>query len=328
MSKPLAGACVLESSATDYRVSPLGAALPFGATISGLTREHLQDASVRSSLNALWIEHGVLLFRGGESSQEMHLELSRCFGPLEAHLFPESRQEGFPDLVKIKFYPDDGSLYDVNGEMRGGWLPWHSDLSYTSRVNRGGILRPVQLPRSGGETGFIDQIAAYERLPSELRDRIDGLHVVYHVDVDMSQQPFTNHGEIRLQRMAVSGTAIEKRKFSYPRVIHPMVYRQAETGRKILNVSPGFALGIYEDGTAEGDRLLREVVAVCTDPASSYFHTWQQGDMVLWDNWRTLHCAAGVPPGETRVLERTTISGDYALGRPLGIEGPVADFDV
>lgn len=313
---------------TAYRVAPLGDDVPFGATVNGLTREHLADAQVRRSLVELWIERGVLLFRGGESSQEMHLELSRCFGALEPHLFPESRQEGFPDLVKIKFYPDDGSYYEVNGELRGGWLPWHSDLMYTHKINRGGILRPVQLPDSGGETGFIDQIAAYDRLPAALRERVENLHVVYHVDVDMSLQPFTNHGNVRLVRMAASGSQIEKRKFTYPRVMHPMVYTQAETGRRILNVSPGFALGIYEDGTAAGDALLREVIDICTDAELSYFHAWQDGDMVLWDNWRTLHCAKGVPPDQTRVMERTTISGDYALGRRLGTDGAVADFDV
>ena len=42
---------------------------------------------------------------------------------------------------------------------------------------------------------------------------------------------------------------------------------------------------------------------------------WQQDDMVLWDNWRMLHSARGVPPGEARKMRRTTIAGDYALGR-------------
>ena len=319
---------MMASVADTFQVAPLSSDLPFGATVIGLTQARLDQPEIRRELNNLWVEHGVLLFRGGESSQDMHLALSRCFGPLEPHLFPESRQEGYPDLVKIKYYPDDGSCYEVNGELRGGWLPWHCDLMYTHRINHGGILRPVQLPQSGGETGFIDQIAAYERLPQALRERIEGLHVVYHVDVDMGLQPFVNQGPARLIRMAASGTKIEKRKFTYPRVIHPIVYTQAETGRKILNVSPGFALGIYEDGTAAGDALLRELIDICTDPDKAYFHHWQADDMVLWDNWRTLHSARGVPPDQTRVMERTTIAGDYALGRPLGLEGPVVDFDV
>ena len=311
-----------------FAVAPLCDGLPFGATVAGLTRSSLNDPQVRADLMALWIEHGVLLFRGGESSQAMQLDLSRCFGALEPHLFPESRHEGEAELTKIKFYPEDGSYYDIEGDLRGSYLPWHSDLMYTHRINRGGILRPVQLPGSGGETGFIDQISAYNRLPAALRDRIEGLHVVYEVQIDMSRNPFANAGEVRLERMAQSGSRIQQRRFGYPRVIHPMVYTQAETGRKVLNVSPAFAVGIFEDGTRAGDALLQDVVAVCTDASLSYHHRWQPDDMVLWDNWRTLHCARGVPPDQTRVMERTTISGDYALGRPLGVDGPVATFDV
>jgi taurine dioxygenase len=39
--------------------------------------------------------------------------------------------------------------------------------------------------------------------------------------------------------------------------------------------------------------------------------------MVLWDNWRAMHCATGTPPGVARVIHRTTIMGDATLGRVL-----------
>ena len=102
--------------------------------------------------------------------------------------------------------------------------------------------------------------------------------------------------------------------WTYPRVVHPMVFTQAETGRKVLNVSPGFAEGILELGGPDGDALLREVIAHCTDPATAWFHDWRDGDMVLWDNWRVLHEACGCNPEEERVVHRTTIKGDYGLG--------------
>jgi len=44
---------------------------------------------------------------------------------------------------------------------------------------------------------------------------------------------------------------------------------------------------------------------------------WQPGDMVLWDNWRMLHCARGVPDDMYREVHRTSIAGNYALGRVL-----------
>ena len=50
-------------------------------------------------------------------------------------------------------------------------------------------------------------------------------------------------------------------------------------------------------------------------PEFHYFHQWQPGDMVLWDNWRAMHCATGVKPGVERVIHRTTIKGDATLGR-------------
>ncbi len=80
-------------------------------------------------------------------------------------------------------------------------------------------------------------------------------------------------------------------------------------------------------GGADGDALLQEVVSICTDSSLAHFHDWREDDMVLCDNWRTLHCAPGVPLEETRVMERTTISGDYTLGRALG-SGSVVNFDI
>ncbi|MBV1917308.1 MAG: TauD/TfdA family dioxygenase, partial [Sphingomonadaceae bacterium] len=64
----------------------------------------------------------------------------------------------------------------------------------------------------------------------------------------------------------------------------------------------------------------------CMDPDLAYFHKWEMDDMVLWDNWRVLHCAVGVEPDDVREMARTTISGDYAMGQVLGLDGPVDDF--
>lgn len=318
----------MASVAARYEVAPLGEGLPFGATVTGLTQDMLGDAGVRKALYDLWIDKGVIVFRDGDDSEEMQLELSGCFGTNAEHLFPSVRTEGNSALTNIKFYPDDGALYDVQGELRGGWLPWHSDLVYSAEINHGGILRPKIIPPRFGKTGFLCQIAAYERLPQALREKIEGLHVVYEIHIDFTELRFANIEGVKFVRMAESGLAIERKRFTYPRVIHPMVYEQELTGRKVLNVSPGFACGIYEDGSHAGDALLREVCKYCMDPQLSYFHDWKMGDMVLWDNWRVLHCAEGTHPEDSRLMLRTTIAGDYARGRALGADGPVVTYEV
>jgi taurine dioxygenase len=103
------------------------------------------------------------------------------------------------------------------------------------------------------------------------------------------------------------------------------VFRQPETGRKVLNVSPWFALGIEGMERVEGDALLEEVIAHATDETGAYFHTWAPSDLVLWDNWRMMHCARGVPADSERHLQRTTILGDYGRGRMRDAEAVIDD---
>jgi taurine dioxygenase len=298
-------------------IKPLPGQPAFGATVSGLTRVDLDDVELQNALRALWVDKGVLHFQSLDGA-ETHVALSRIFGPLEPHMFKESQSEGNPDLVLIKYWRGNGTVYEINGQLRGGYLPWHSDLVYSERINRGGVLRAIELPKqAGGQTGFIDQIAAYDALPDTLKRRIEGLHVVYVMDLNVEHMRFARPKQVRLIEGAPSYQRIMAREYTYPRVLHPMVFEQPETGRKVLNVSPYFALGIYEKGGKEGEALLAEVIAHCTDPRLTYFHEWRLGDMVLWDNWRTLHCATGVEADDRRVMERTTISGDYQLGRKL-----------
>jgi len=309
-----------------FTYEPLSPHHGFGVAISGLARGDLADADVRKELNALWIDRGVLLFRGMEPDVDLLLELSRCFGDLEIHPTKRINRPPFPgerpELIYPKFEPGgDSSLYEIEGRITGGVLPWHSDLVYHHQINRGGILRPIHLPSEGGQTGFIDQIEAYAALPDDLKRRIEGLDVIYKANFDLSQQRFGQPKGLKLISLNTRDAAANASGDLFPRVLHPMVFTQPETGRKVLNVSPWFAVGIHGMENAEGDALLHEVVAHCTQEGLAYYHSWKPDEMVLWDNWRMLHCATGVWTNERRLMERTTIAGDYHLGR---LEDPEA----
>ena len=300
-----------------YQVSPLPGQAGFGAIVTELTPDGLGDPEVQASLRKLWIDAGVIVFRGLEGGEESHLRLSRIFGTLQDHMMFRGQPDYHPELIELR-YTGEQETYEVDGEDRGAWLPWHSDLIYTDRINRGGILRPVELPKSGGETGFIDRINAYSRLPDALKARFEGLNVLYLPDFDATHQKYGRAASLRLTRTTPRMQEAIAQKL--PRTIHPLVYRQPETGRPVLNVSPWFADAIEGMENEEGDALLREVIAHNLNPDLSYFHKWVPGEMVLWDNWRLLHCSTGVPVGMKRHMRRTTIAGDYALGRVEGAE--------
>jgi len=65
--------------------------------------------------------------------------------------------------------------------------------------------------------------------------------------------------------------------------------------------------------------LLQQLVGHTRKPEFHYLHQWQPGDMVLWDNWRAMHCATGTKSGVERVIHRTTIIGDTTLGRVVDV---------
>jgi taurine dioxygenase len=75
------------------------------------------------------------------------------------------------------------------------------------------------------------------------------------------------------------------------------------------------AVGIEGRENPAGDVLLE---AVCQDLIAKirpYHHAWRPTDMLIWDNWRMLHSVTGHDPSFTRLIHRTTIKGDYGLGR-------------
>lgn len=291
--------------------------------VHGLEPDHLEDPAVRAELKRLWLKHGLVIFRDMADSDEFHIALSKVFGSFQVHPIKQINTDPSRlELTNVQYEPGgkNCSVYKVNGVELGGWLPLHSDLIYVDRINHGGILRAQVIPPQMGGTVFLDKITAYETLPEALKKRIDDLEVVYDFYMDISTMKFTVD-DVELIRMGEKFRDIQSREDSYPRSIHPLVYTQEESGRKMLNLSAWFADEIVGLNSEQSDELLGQLVAhIMTHPAK-FIHHWAPGDMVLWDNWRLLHGAEGLPPESgDRWLQRTTLNGDYGLGRLEGAD--------
>ena len=305
-----------------FTVTDLDNRLSFGARVTDLDPDTLDDPEVRSSLRDLWIDRGVIVFNGVSGGTESHIRLSEVFGECEVHPLRPLDAASALELSDIRYLPEDGDIYEIDGELRGGWLPWHSDLMYVDAINHGGILRPIRLPEhGGGDTGFIDQIAAYASLPDDLKARIEDLNVIYWIQLNIETERFVHVPNLKCVRMRNSSARIMEKVDTFPRVVHPLVFVQPETGRKVLNLSPWPAQGIEGMENDEGDELLHRLAEHLVDESRAYIHQWHDDDMVLWDNWRMLHSASGMHPDDVRHLQRTTIKGDYALGRIELAEG-------
>ena len=299
-----------------YKISPLRDNLPFGSIVEGFNTEMLGDPQVGTDLYNLWIDRGLVVFRGVPGGEAEHIRLSKVFGEPEIHPLKGPGYDPAPEMADISYDSSLGDLYEFeDGTQKGAWLPWHFDLVYVEHINHGGILRPLQLPSKGGQTGFIDQISAYDRLPADLCDTIEDLRVIYQFDVDASHMRFGRPAGLRLLRIHPRGASVMERIDQYPPVTHPMVYQQPGTGRKVLNFSPWFAVGIEGMDDDDSRDILEQITRYALDESGAYYHDWRMGDMVLWDNWRMMHCACGISPDDKRHMQRTTIAGDYGRGR-------------
>ncbi len=295
------------------QVQPLPGGI--GAECRGLALDAPIPDEVREQLYQAWIDAGIIVFRNGATSPEQQLRLSRCFGELDVHPVKNLVTESdYPELMVLdsedqarqmvlcrETDPDDHFM---------GYIPWHSDLIFTTTPNHGALLRAVVVPGQGGHTAWIDTIAAYDGLDEALKRDIEGLEVEYRFCNDLTRAKYGKDPHIH----KVSGTTNFP---EFPPVAQPMVWRHPVSGRKSLNISPLHLEAVVGMEEPDSHELLTNLVDHVTSRDFSYVHQWQPNDMVLWDNWRTLHSALGYPVGERRVVHRTTISGDVEMGRIL-----------
>lgn len=302
-----------------FTVSILQDGLGFGKQINGLTQADIKDSAVRDELRQFWLQDGLLVFRGSQVTPEFQIGLSRVFGDLEVHPIPELVTEGTPELITLVSDQNREGLFEIDGKRSVAFLPWHSDLVFTDRINHGGVLTAKQISSWGGETGFIDQVQAYNLLPDDLKVEIENLQIVYQLCINPGYSRYGSKSTIRTIRKSDFEKSVGPRlETDYPPVVHPVVFTQPDTGRKVLNISPFGALYILGRDNDAGHALLQRLVDhLVSCPA--YHHSWKPSEMLAWDNWRMAHSVSGAEPDEVRIMQRTTIMGDYGLGRKLSV---------
>lgn len=282
-----------------------------GVEVTGLTVNGSVAAETAAALRQVWLDAGIVLFRGLGTSPEVLLELSRCFGELELHPIERLRHPQHPELIVLTNRNGlTGPVYAFDGAPIYGRIPWHTDLAFATTPNAGALLRMVQRTDTGGETGWIDTAMAYDQLDPATQEQIESLEARYHFIGDIGDMRFNNPGGVRVG---------ERRKQfpDFPPVAHPLVWTHPETGRKVLNVSTLNIQSILGMDEAASDALIQRLIEHTLQPRFQYIHRWHNNDIMLWDNRRTMHSASGHPVDEIRVVQRSTIRGTIPMGRQL-----------
>ena len=256
-----------------------------GAEISGVDLSKPISVEQRDAIRAAVIKHRVVFFLDQTLDNDSHAAFSANFGPLYTH--PSSRHD--PKITPIhKIAAVDNKR--INSRIHRDIGPgdaYHSDTSWRLVPTWGAVLRAVTLPDVGGDTIWVDANLAYEGLSTDLKDRLEGLHVTHDF------------------REALTGYGHE-----YPIVAHPVVRTHRETGQKILWVNFTQKPQILGVEIAESRALLDEVLRQYKRHEFQVRFSWQPGSVAFWDNRAAVHYAVKNYGDFPRVLERILIADE------------------
>jgi alpha-ketoglutarate-dependent taurine dioxygenase len=262
-----------------------------GLEIIGMTAEQFADPQTAHDAQRALDEHGVVVYREVNVTDEQLLAFSRLLGTLVVQPTGEHR---YPEIQTITL--DPAKTNAVLASYRQGNFHWHIDGATDERPQKATLLTARQVDPAGGDTEFADTYAAYAALSETERTEIAKLQVV--------------HTFAHAQSLA-NPDATEKQRASWDRVparVHPLVWTRLNGRRSLLlGATAAKIVGWPED---KGRALLDRLLDWSTQPQFTLRHKWRKGDLVMWDNTGMLHRALAFEPTSVRLMHRTTLMGE------------------
>ena len=288
-------ATVLEETGS-LSVTPLHPVI--GAEVHGVDLSQDLDGKTIEAIRDAWHRYSILLFRDQDITGDEQLRFAEHFGTVaERHKpKPGANPTDAPDWKNLMMITDK---QDEDGKPLGGLghgeMWFHSDKCYHQRPHRASFLYGIEIPSEGGHTKFASLCGAYENIPAELRDRLEGKRVMQGYDYGCDERL---NLDVNLDDI-----------FHYSQ---PIFVTNPGSGRKALYVSRLNSMWIEGFDRDESERILTQLFDITEDPSNYYEHVWRPGDLMMWDNLACLHARTDWPHEQSRMLRRCT-----TLGEPL-----------
>ena len=272
------------------RVTPYSSAL--GALISGVDLSQPLSDEDFAQVRQAYLDHGVIFFRDQDITPEQHLAFARRFAPVDINRFFKP-VAGHPEIAEVLKEPDQRT--NIGGD-------WHTDHSYDKAPAMGSILLAREVPPSGGDTLFANLALAFEALSPGLQATLLGLRAVHSTaHVFGAQGGYAKAADV--------GARIGNAAAVTADVVHPVVIRHPDTGRRTLYVNAAFTVRFDGWTAAESAPLLQMLYQHAAKPEFSCRFAWQKGSIAFWDNRATWHYALNDYHGQRRLMHRITVQG-------------------
>lgn len=268
-----------------------------GAEIRGVDLTRGLDEETFAEVRRAIGQHAMIVFRNQHGfSGEQQLSFAARFGKVAERLVPpkqidRERSVQWNNLMLISDRLDeDGKPI---GSLGHGEMWFHTDKCYVERPHRFSFLYGIEIPSEGGNTKFSSLYSAYDNMPAELKKRFEKAFVMQGQQYGVGR---------RIDITAPLETIHHFRQ--------PMIVTNPDSGKKALYVAAQNTMWIEGVDSNESEQILCRLFELTEDPANTYEHVWQVGDLLMWDNLACLHARTDWPEGQTRALRRCTVLGE------------------
>ncbi len=271
---------------TTEKLSPTVGVQVIGADCERLLSDATMPGWCLDALEA----NGVLLFRDLHIDDPAQVAFSSRLGRLEMLGHGEH-----PEIFVVTLDPAKNRA----AAYLRGTFDWHIDGMTEDIPIMASLLSARAVAETGGETEFASAYAAYDDLSGDEKERFADVRVVHTFEAAQRlSNPDPSPDELAMWRRRA------------PKV-HPLVWTHV-SGRRSLVLS---ATASHVEGMdLEASRaFLGELLIRATAPERVYRHTWQVGDLVIWDNRGVLHRACPYRADSSREMHRTTLYGDEPI---------------
>src|SRR5262245_31311366 len=279
--------------ATALTIRPLSRAL--GAEVTGIDLRQPIDVATVKAIRDAFDRNIVLCIRGQELSEDEQLRAAGYFGKVAMRRKPAAGMTNPGGSFDTPFMlvtniVENGKPIGVFGD---GEMWFHHDTSYYPEPHRATLLYAMTLPSWGGNTCFSNMYRAYDNIPRALRDRLEGRKVLQV------------HDYKRRERLDLDQIDLANVRHQW----QPIFITHPATGRKSLYISRLMSAQIEGLSKQDSEAALDQLFEISEDPAIVYEHEWKLGDLVIWDNWCSIHARKDFPRDQPRLMRRLTIEG-------------------
>jgi len=271
----------------ELKVEPIKPAL--GALVH-VDRSALTDDAVAQRCLELLEKHGALVFpRIGLSDAEQLAFTDKLGARVNFTNTVAGGNAETADVYTITLDPKR----NPEPEYVLGTFFWHMDgLCVDIPPPKASVLSCRRTAPKGGQTEFASVTAAYEALPEDERKELEGLRVMHSVAAGV--------------REVAGPDELEARKRGV-RHEQPLVWTH-KNGKKslLIGYTADYIIGMDK---AESRALLARLLEWTAQPAFTYRHQWQEGDLVVWDNTCALHRVIPYARDSGRTMHRTSVAG-------------------